>query len=489
MSKDSSRKTGRSAVGAAVVSITLAAIVLALPAFWRPPYTWSPLGVEPAAAEEDGGGGMAGMHHMGGGAPKKGKATSVFFVDPRRQQMIGVKKEVVKVRPLTKVIRTVGLVEFDETKVKHVHTKVSGWIKDVYADFTWQYVKKGDPLFSIYSPELVATEEELLLALKYQDILVGSRIGEIAEDALALVESTRRRLELWDVSRDQIREIERTGKVKKYLVIHSPISGYITYKDAFTDMYITPKTRVYTVADYNTVWIYAELYEDELNYVHLGQEAEVTVDSLPGRRFQGRVTYILPEVHPQTRTVRVRFEFPNPDLKLLQGMYGDVVLRSPIGERLAVPDSAVLRTGKESLVFVDKGEGYLELRRIETGTKVGDYYVVLKGLKAGERVVTSANFLIDSESQLRNVIASWNEDEPASASEDAGGKEGMEHGAPGAEGAPGHVGMGNGGGSTGMPTQGAEPKGGAVEHAPMKEGASGHEGMEPSGRGDEEGAR
>ena len=366
------------------------------------------------AKKKKGGGGMPGMSMPGMGGGGRGgedgkKLESKFYVSPRRQQMIGVRTEEVKVRPMTKEIRAVGIVEIDERKIEHLHTKISGWIEKVFVDFTWQFVDKGDPLFSIYSPELVATQEELLLALRYKRGVKKSEFGEVREGAQALVEAARRRLRLWDISEAQIRELERTGEVKRSLVIYSPIRGYVSYKNAFENMYVTPATEIYSIADYSTVWMQAEVYENEISLVKLGQKAIVTVTSLPGEKFYGRVTYLLPKVDYKARTLKVRTEFPNPDLKLLPKMYADVEIDIPLGDRLAVAKSAVLRTGKRDLVFVDLGEGNIELRRVLIGFEAGDYYEVLKGLREGERVVSSANFLIDAESQLKAVASTWGE--------------------------------------------------------------------------------
>ncbi len=355
--------------------------------------------------------GMPGMPGMGDmSKTKDAQSKSVFTVSPQRQQLIGVKTEPAKVRPMKKVIRTVGIVELDETKIKDVNTKISGWIDKVFVDFKWEHVKKGEPLFSIYSPELVSTQEEYLLALRSKKILGDSQFAEIASGANSLVEASRRRLLLWDISEDQIREIERTGKVSKSLTIHSPATGFVTEKNVFENMYVEPNTKAYTIADHSVVWVDADIYENEISLVKLGQEAKMTVASLPGEEFPGKIIYILPHLMPETRTIKVRFEFPNPDLKLLPQMYANVELEIPLGERLTVAESAVLRTGKQDLVFVDKGEGNMEIRRIELGQNTDGMYEGLRGLNEGEMVVSRANFLIDAESKIQAAIATWEED-------------------------------------------------------------------------------
>jgi Cu(I)/Ag(I) efflux system membrane fusion protein len=360
--------------------------------------------------------GMQGMHNMPGmdmgksASDKQGMETSsAFIVSPERQQIIGVKTEPVTIRDITKVIRTVGMVVLDETKIEQIHTKINGWIEKVFVDYTWQHVKKGDPLFSIYSPELVSTQEEYLLALKSKRILGDSKFVEISDSANSLLEASKRRLELWDISEQQIRDLEQTGKVKKSLVIYSPISGHVMYKNAFENMFVEPNTIIYKVADHSTVWVNADIYENEISLVKLGQEASITVASLPGQVFTGKVTFIWPHLEPETRTTKVRMEFPNTDLKLLPEMYANVEIEIPLGERLTIPTSAVLRTGKQDVVFLDMGEGKMQIRRVGLGQKVDDYYEVLRGLNEGDAVVSRASFLIDAESQIQAAVANWGE--------------------------------------------------------------------------------
>ena len=361
---------------------------------------------------------MAGMqghdHSSMGVRPKPGsdqEVKSTFSVNPERQQLIGIKTEPVMMRTLDKDIRTVGMIEIEETNIEHIHTKIEGWIDKVFVDYTWQYVRKGDPLFSIYSPELVSTQEEYLLALRSKDLLAKSDFPEISQGANSLMEATRRRLELWDISENQIRDLERTGKVKDSVIIYSPISGNVIEKNAFENKFVDPNTTVYTIADHSRVWVQVDIYENEISMVKLGQEAEMSLASFPGEVFEGEVKFINPHLNSETRTVKVRLEFPNPDLKLLPEMYADISLEIPIGEKLSIPTSAVLRTGKQDVVFVDQGDGIFEIRRVQLGLKTGSYYEVLRGLKNGEQVVSRANFLIDSESKVQAAVATWGEDE------------------------------------------------------------------------------
>lgn len=339
-----------------------------------------------------------------------GQESSIFTISPGRQQLIGVKTEPVLYRALDKEVRTVGIVEMDETKIEHIHTKIKGWIDKVFVDYTWQHVKKGDPLFSVYSPQLVSTQEEYLLALKSEKLLGNSEFPEISEAGKSLLNASRRRLELWDISDDQIRDLERTGKVKKSLVIYSPISGHVMKKNTYENQYVSPEETLYVIADHSTVWVQVDIYENEIPLIKVGDSANMSLASFPGEEFNGEVTFISPHIDQKTRTVKVRLEFPNPDLKLLPEMYANVNLKKPIGEKLTIPKSAVLRTGKQDIVFVSRGDGVMQIRKVMLGQKAGGYYEVIRGLKDGEEVVSRANFLIDSESKVQAAVATWEDD-------------------------------------------------------------------------------
>ena len=352
-------------------------------------------------------------HGKGVPAPEtgEGQSSSRFTVSPERQQMIGVRTEPVGIRPMEKSIRTVGRVTLDETRTEQIHMKFSGWIDKLYVDYTLQHVKKGEPLFSIYSPELVSTQQEYLLALRSNEILSDSEFPEISGGANSLLDAAKRRLELWDISGSQIRELGETGRVRDSLVINSPVSGVVVEKNVFQNMYVEPGTNLYTIADHSNVWVEVDIYENEIPLVKVGDEATMTLQSFPGEEFHGKVTFMPPHLDMKTRTAKARLEFPNPDLKLLPEMYADVSIDIPLGEKLTIPESAVLRTGKQNIVFVDKGGGTMEIRKVALGQKAGGYYEVLRGLSAGERVVSRANFLIDSESKIQAAIASWDDGE------------------------------------------------------------------------------
>ena len=323
------------------------------------------------------------------------------MVSPRKQQLIGVKTETAAVRPLTHVIRTFGLVEVNETKLAHIHTKMDGWVQKLYVKFSGERVEKDQMLFEIYSPELVSTQEEYLLALKAVRALGSSEFPEIAESARSLLQATRQRFALWDITPDHIEDLKRTGTVLRTLPLHAPSSGHVLTMHVREGMHVTPAMELYTLADLSTVWVLADLYEYEIPLVQLGQQAKITMPYLPGKEMTGTVTYIYPVLEPKTRTVKVRFELPNPGWKLKPGMFANVELTISLGDRLVIPTTAVLDSGTEQVVFVDRGNGMFEPRTVAVGVRTRDWCEVKDGIEAGERVVTSGNFLIDSESNLK----------------------------------------------------------------------------------------
>jgi Cu(I)/Ag(I) efflux system membrane fusion protein len=339
---------------------------------------------------------------------KEGKmqevAPGIVQITPEKQQLIGVKIGTVEMKPLEKVIRTVGRVDYDERKVVTVSPKIGGWIEDLYVDFTGRFVRQGEPLLTIYSPELVSTQEEYLIALRARKDLVRSPFPEVAASGNSLAESARRRLKLWDISDDQIKALEESGQAKKTLTLHSPFSGFVLEKTAYKGMSLMPGMALFKLADLSVVWLIADIYEFELPFIRLGQQASVQLSYIPGETFTGKAIYIYPSLNPETRTAKVRFEFPNPHGKLKPEMYANVEIKVHLGHKLAVPEGAIIDTGLRQMAIIDKGSGYFEPREVKVGTKVDNYYEVIKGLKAGEKVVTSANFLIDSESKLKEAI-------------------------------------------------------------------------------------
>ncbi|HEX5412809.1 MAG TPA: efflux RND transporter periplasmic adaptor subunit [Terriglobia bacterium] len=328
-------------------------------------------------------------------------------LSPQRLQRIGVTSGEVELRELSNEIRAVGNVAVDERRQAYVQTRFSGWITKVYADATYQYVRKGQPLFMIYSPQLVTTEQEYLLARKNSGLLERSSVPGVASGAASLLTAARARLQQWDIPSREIGHLEKTGEVEHDLEIDSPVSGYITERNALPNLYVEPATRLYTIADLSTVWVNAEVFQSDIGQIRRGQPATVTSDAYPGRTFYGRVDFVYPEVNMDTRTTKVRLVFQNPELKLTPGMFVNVQLKVALGRRLAIPATGVFHTGTRNVAFVDHGGGYLEPREVTLGPRAGNYYSVLKGLKQGEKVVTSANFLVDSESQLQAALGSF----------------------------------------------------------------------------------
>ncbi len=334
-------------------------------------------------------------------------AGNSIFISPQRQQMIGVQTALVNVVPLTKEIRAVGKVAFDETRITHIHTKVTGYIEEVFVDFVGQIVKQGDPVFTIYSPDLVSTQEEYLLALRSRNTLKNSSFEWVSTGAQNLLEAARQRLRLWDIRDEDIERLEKEGKVRRTLTIYSPVNGLVTERAAFHHgKFVNPEMDLYKLVDLSTVWILGDIYEYELSCVKNGQAVEIEFPyGSEMKPLRGNVTYLYPYLDPKTRTAQVRMEFPNPGFQLKPDMFVNVKLKVNLGPSLAVPEDAVLDTGTEQYVFVDKGEGYLEPRTVKVGGEAMGYVAIQSGLSAGERVVTAANFILDSESRLKGAFA------------------------------------------------------------------------------------
>ncbi|MEK7674352.1 MAG: efflux RND transporter periplasmic adaptor subunit [Verrucomicrobiota bacterium] len=324
---------------------------------------------------------------------------STISIDPVTIQNMGMRTGTVTRGPLRRVIRTVATIDYNEPALAEVTTKFKGWIEKLYVDATGQQVHQGEPLFEIYSPELYSAQIEYLLALR------GAPATDPAGRA-ALLESARLKLKFFDISDEQIAELERTRQPKKTLRVGAPIDGFVTEKRAVEGMMAEAGMKLYRLADLGLVWVYAEVYEQDLPFIQLGQEALVSLSYLPDRQFRGRVTYIYPTVDEKTRTARVRMEFHNPGYLLKPGMFASVALRAELEpSTLLVPDMAILRSGEKNTVFVAFDGGRFEPRTVTLGPRAeDDMYQVLSGLNDGERVVTSGQFMLDSESQLREAI-------------------------------------------------------------------------------------
>jgi Cu(I)/Ag(I) efflux system membrane fusion protein/cobalt-zinc-cadmium efflux system membrane fusion protein len=328
-------------------------------------------------------------------------------LSPERRQSIGVQTGTAEWKQILEDIRASGSVDINERTVSYVQIRFSGYVRKVFANATYQFVRQGDPLLTIYSPELIATQNEYLLALRNEDLLVHSGVDGVSTGAAALTSAAEARLRQWEISVEDIAKVKATRKPIADLEIGSPVSGYITERNALPNLYVEPATRLYAIADFSRVWVYAQIFQDDAGRVKPGDQAQITVDSYPGRTFRGRIESILPQMDMATRTVRARLDIANPDLKLKPGMYVNVELKSSLGRQLVVPASAVLESGTRQVVFVDRGDGKLEPKDVVAGPRTGDELVIRKGLSAHERIVTSANFLIDSESQLQAATGSY----------------------------------------------------------------------------------
>jgi len=326
---------------------------------------------------------------------------------PQRMQSIGIVIGKVESKQLNSELRFYGNVQVDERRQAYVQTRFAGWIRKVYADATGNFIGKGQPLFTIYSPDLVSTEQEYLLAKQNSESLQQSKVRGVAAGASSLFAAAKERLLQWEVSPAEIEKLDQTGKAITDLTIHSPVSGYITQKNALPNMYVQPETMLYTVADLSDVWVLAQVFQSDAGKIKPGDPAAITLDAYPGRVFSGRVDYILPQLDMNTRTLPVRLVFPNPGLKLRPGMYVNVGVKRPMGRQLVIPAAAAFHSGTKNLVFVSAGEGNIEPREVEFGSQVGDEIVVSKGLQADEEIVTSANFLIDSEAQLQAAAGAF----------------------------------------------------------------------------------
>jgi Cu(I)/Ag(I) efflux system membrane fusion protein len=292
----------------------------------------------------------------------------------------------------------------DETRLFSVTTKIEGYVDKLFVNVTGQAVKRGQPLLTVYSPELVSSQQEYLTALTIAKNLSQSTESSIAEGGKKLIDSARRRLKLWDISDTQINRLEETGEAEKYLTLYAPDSGYVIEKKVLPGQKIMPGEPLLIVADLTVVWAEADIYESDLPYIKVGMPVTLTLSYWPGKSFEGKVSFLYPYLDPQTRTLKARLVIKNPELLLKGDMYGDAHLSYDLGQKLAVPESAVMRTGTRSYVFV-AGEGD-EIKPVEVtiGARSEGIFEVLSGLKQGDRVVTSANFLVDSESSLKAAL-------------------------------------------------------------------------------------
>lgn len=335
---------------------------------------------------------------------------SAIKIDPTVVQNIGVKTEAVQKHKLTKVIRAVGKVEVDETRLYAVNTKIMGWVEKLFVNVTGQPVRKGQPLLELYSPDLMSTQEEYLLALRYQKAVSGSELKETLTGSSSLVESARRRLELWDVTPAQIAELEKTDKPRRTLTFYSPADGIVMEKMVVQGAAVMPGMDMFKIVDLSKVWVMADVYEYELPWIKTGEPAEMELSFVPGKTFTGKVTYIYPMLAMESRTAKVRLEFANPagEIQLRPEMFATVRLKSDLGEEtIAVPEQAIIRSGERLVAIVARDGGYFDVREVKAGLVAEGQMQILDGLHEGEQLVVSSQFLIDSESNLRAAIAQF----------------------------------------------------------------------------------
>jgi Cu(I)/Ag(I) efflux system membrane fusion protein len=366
-------------------------------------HAFHPVAEQPESAGHAALGGHAGHGGMtmptgSGGEPSKLPGYAIVTITPERQQLIGVRTGKVERDHLLMFIRAVGIIEPDQTRLARIHTRVSGWVTKVHVNFVGQNVKKGDVLLEIYSPDLLATQSDFLIALD-----AWQSQGR-AESQGRLVEAARRRLELWGVPPDEIRELEKTKKPKDTLKLRAPISGRVLERNVLEGSYVEPATELYRIADLSVVWLQAKIYEYELPHIELNQTVHVSLLSQPGTELQGKVSFVEPVLQEMTRTVKVRVAIANPKDQVKPGMYADLKIEHHMGEGLLVPESAVLRTGERALAFRVLPEGRFEPVEVTLGSRFGERYEVLTGLSEGDVVVTSAGFLIDAESRLKSTL-------------------------------------------------------------------------------------
>ena len=356
----------------------------------------------------------------GGEATRASVPPGAIKISPERQQLIGVKFATVELAGDTRSIRTVGKVTYDETRVAHVHTRIDGWIEKVFVDFTGDIVKQGEPMLTIYSPEMLASQQELLLAVRARDLMRSNPLASAAEHGESLFQAAKRRLELWQLSEDQIQQVLTTGEPIHSITLRAPASGFVTERNAFPNQKVTPESDLYTITDLSRVWIMADVFESDITSIRMGDAASVIFPNGGAPSITAKVNYIQPQVDPMTRTLKVRLDANNPGLRMKPDMFVNVEFGVTGAKQLVVPAEAVLDTGDRQTVFVDLGDGYLEPRQVVVGSRFGDRVAITRGLSAGERVVSSGTFLVDSESQLKAAASGMGRPQPPPGGATAG---------------------------------------------------------------------
>ena len=367
--------------------------------YWRAP-------MDPTYISDEPGKSPMGMDLIPVYEGEEAASGSTISIDPVTVQNIGVRTAEVKRQPFSRIIRTVGHIDYDEESLYNINIKFSGWIEKLFVERTGDFVRKGQPLFEIYSPELVATQEEYLLAYKNQQRLTKSEFKEVSMGAQSLLKATRQRLKFWDISDNEIEALERMGQVQRTLTIYSPAEGIIIHKNAIEGSYIKAGMDLFRIADLSSVWALAHIFEYELPWLKVGQKVQMDLPYMPGRQFEGKVDYIYPYLDAKTRDVKIRLVFNNPAMELKPQMYANITIDSKAGDNvLVIPGEAIIRSGKRNLVFIDLGNGKFRPQDVIIGPEGEDGLIrIIAGLEEGQRIVTSAQFLLDSESRLRGAI-------------------------------------------------------------------------------------
>jgi len=354
-------------------------------------------------------------HDSPSGAPMmtmRGEVT----IDARRQQLLGMRTATVERRSVSRIVRAAGIIRPDERRLVDVNVRIDGWIRDLHVDYTGRFVRQGEPLLTLYSPDLVATEREYLLALKARQDVAQSPVADALDYADRLVASARRRLELWDVEASEIDRVRDRGEADGVVEFRSPASGFVVEKQAVRGMHVQAGQSLFRIADLSVVWVDASVYESDLPSVRVGQRANATLDAYPGQPMSGRVIYIAPTLDEATRTAQVRFELPNTQGQVKPGMYATITLDLPTRNALTVPPDAVLDSGTQQFVFATRGDGHYEPRAVKTGARSREWVQILEGVSESEQVASSAVFLIDSESQLRAALQGFEAASPSPSS-------------------------------------------------------------------------
>jgi RND family efflux transporter MFP subunit len=353
--------------------------------------------------------GMALVSNASVAEPTQGPAVAgrdTVMLSDRKRRLIGATTVAVVDSPLTRVVRATARIAYDDTRSYHVHTKIQGWIEHVFAGAAGDVVKRGDPLLEIYSPDLLASQQEYLVALDNRVRIANTTLPEVRENADRLVEASRKRLLLQDMNEAQIDDLVRTRQAQRTVVLYSPLAGTITARNVSHGERVESEMSLLDIADLSQVWVMVSIYEADVPFVRPGQKVEITLSYLPGRTYEGRVALVSPVVDNATRTVQARIELDNSDLALKPGMFADVRLTSELGRGLTVPKDAVLRTGERDLVFVSPSDGVFEPREVTLGRTLADSYEIVRGVAAGENVLASAGFFVDSESRLKSALRS-----------------------------------------------------------------------------------